>query len=266
MAGLTFWTGPVSYDQTKGAVLPGTSHKVIECSGATKLPYCRDVSTSMLSSDGRRMPALLDKLGVDSADPIVLAAFSAGGRLVRDLVSRPEDRLLVRAVMLADATYSDGKSGSRPEVSPDWVDFGVFCSDRENGRLWVATASPSPNGTRPTAVETIIEIMRQVSERTGQAFTELEGFYGIEPAPTAAYRLGNVLFANYPLEPLHHGGHVDLATQTFSKILAPWLAAGGVLPDESRSEPAPWWRWPLAAAALAAGGAGGYAIGRRLRA
>jgi hypothetical protein len=265
MAGLTFWTGPVSYAMTASAVVPGTTHKVIECSGATKLPYCKDVSASMLAGS-RRLPSLLAKLDVDSADPIVLAAFSAGGRFVRELVSSPEDRLMVRAVMLSDATYSDGRDAEgRPTVSADWVSFGEFCADERNGRLWVATASPSPNYGKPTGVETLTELLRRIQERVGRPFQPVDGFYGVSPAPLAAWRLGNVVFAGYPMEPLGHGGHVELARETFSKILVPWLERGGVLPETGEPWPGrPWWRLPLALGAVAAGGAGGYVVGRRM--
>jgi hypothetical protein len=266
MPGLTFWTGPVSYDQTAGAVVPGTVHKVIECSGATKLPYCKDVSASMLASS-RRLPALLTKLDVDGTDPIVLAAFSAGGRFVRELITSPEDRLMVRAVMLADATYSDGRDAQgHPTVSSDWVSFGAHCADPNNGTLWVATAGPNANYGKPTGLETLTELQRQVEERVGRPFTPVDGFYGVSPAPMAAYRLGNVVFAGYPLEPLHHGGHVGLASETFSKILVPWLEAGGILPEDIGGGGAsPWWKWPLALLALGAGGAGAYAIARKMR-
>ena len=265
MAGLTFWTGPVSYAMTEGAVVPGTVHKVIECSGATKLPYCKDVSASMLAGS-RRLPTLLSKLGVDGSPPIILAAFSAGGRFVRELITSPEDRLLVKAVMLADATYSDGLDvGGRPTVNQDWVSFGAYCADTSNGTLWVATAGPNANYGKPTGLETLTELQRQVQERVGRPFEALDGFYGVSPAPMAAYRLGNVIFAGYSLEPLHHGGHVGLAAETFSKILVPWLEAGGILPEDVTSGKAPWWKWPLALLALGAAGAGSYTIARRMR-
>ena len=264
MPGLTFWTGPVSYDLTAGAVVPGTTHKVIECSGKTKLPYCKDVSASMLAGS-RRLPSLLSKLGVDDSEPIVLAAFSAGGRFVREILASPDDRAMVRAVMLADATYSDGRDAlGRPTVSPDWVSFGAYCADPRNGTLFVATSSPSANYGKPTGVETLAEIQREVEERVGQPFAELDGFYGISPSPDSAWRLGNVVFARYPMQPLAHGGHVALAAQTFSQILVPWLEGGGALPEVGGGGNAPWrWRLPLGIAALAAGCAGGYAVGRR---
>jgi hypothetical protein len=264
MPGLTFWTGPVSYELTAGAVVPGTTHKVIECSGATKLPYCKDVSASMLQGS-RRLPSLLTKLGVDEGEPIILAAFSAGGRFVRELVTSPEDRAMVRAVMLADATYSDGLDAQgRPTVNQDWVSFGAYCADPGNGTLWVATAGPNANYGKPTGTETLSELLRQVQERVGRPFEPVEGFYGVLPAPLAAWRLGNVVFAGYPLEPLHHGGHVDLARETFSKILVPWLQGGGILPEAGGvgGGGSPWWKVPLALVAVAAGGAGGYALGR----
>jgi hypothetical protein len=269
MSGLTFWTGPVSIQQTERAVVPGTTHKVIECSGATKLPYCRDVSAGLYDADGRRLPRLLAELHAEGDDPIILSAFSAGGRLVRDIVSHPLDRQMVRAVMLSDATYSDGPGADgRPILSPDIVSLASYAANPANGLLLVATSSPSPNGSRPTGVQTLSEIQRQTEIAMGESFVAVPDFYGISPAPDEAVRLGNAIFARYPLAPLHHGGHVELATETFSKILVPWLASGGELPGDSGGgggNGGSGWVVPLGLAALAAGVAGGYAAGRRLR-
>jgi len=281
MGDVTFWTGPVSYAQTKDAIVPGSEHKVIECRGSDFTPLCRDLSASLLDVNGRRLPNLLIRLKVDVAHmrDLVLSAFSAGGSFLRGVVSHPADRAMIRAVMLADATYADWGNDKKPMISQDWLNWGYELANGAN-KLWVATASPIPDRTRPSGVQVLQELRAKLEQKVGRSFEPIPDFFGIDPKPDAAYRLGNVVFAEYPEAPVHHGGHVDLAKQTFSKILVPWLAAGGsfgpavVPPPVPPPEPLPtgtetppvgataedWERWLLFAMCAVGAGAATYSI------
>lgn len=240
MGDVTFWTGPISYALTKDAVVPGSEHKVIECRGSGFTPLCRELSASLLDVNGRRLPNLLIKLKVDVEHmrDLVLAAFSNGGVLLRGIVSHPDDRAMIRAVMLADATYADWGLDKKPLISKDWLTWGTEVANG-NGKLWVATASPIPDQTRPSGVQVLQEMRAQLEQKVGRSFEPIPDFFGIDPKPDAAYRLGNVVFAEYPKSPVEHGGHVDLAKQTFAKILVPWLAAGGTFEPEVVPPPGP---------------------------
>ena len=244
MGDVTFWTGPVSIAMTQSAIVPGSEHKVIECRGSLFTPLCSELSAALLDTNGRRLPNLLIRLKVDVAHmrDLVLSAFSAGGALLRSIVSHPADRAMIRAVMLSDGTYASWDNNKQPLISQDWLTWGAELANGAS-KLWVATSSPSPNGANPNGVEVLREIRAQLEAKVGRTFTPIPDFFGITPKPDAAYQLGNVVFAEYPLQPLAHGGHVTLAQQTFSKILVPWLAAGGTfgtpLPPGPGPEPEP---------------------------
>jgi hypothetical protein len=249
--------------------------KAFPCKGDTA-PLCSAFSWSLKDAAGRRLPILASKCGLNLADvgDIFLGAFSAGGGVLRDIFSSPEDRKRLRYVHNADATYSSRGPDGRPVIN-DWVvTWGAEVATGDGSQLWTATASPSANFGMPTGVETLQEIRRQIELRTGRQFEKLDSFYGIDPAPAAAYKLGNVIFAEYPMEPLAHGGHATiLAKKVWQQIMWPWLDAlrkgggggGGelppVLPPGAEPEAEPWWK----AAAFAAGGIVAYLILRWYR-
>lgn len=287
---VTFWTGPVSTLQSQQAVVPGSVHKVIECRGKDWTLVCKSLAASLLDANGRRVPALLSRLGVqDDGSDLYVGAFSAGGPVARSLLLHPEDAARVRAIMLADATYSDGWTPDhRPILNPDWLAVAKR-SALGADTLFVATAGPSPNYGLPTSRDVLGELRRQIEEQTGLGFTLLSHFFGVTPVPDAAYRLGNVVLAEYSLKPLAHGGHVTIAGAVWKQILIPWLDDRGYLdwatgtqaptptplePTEpaAAEEPRGWGGLWLAVGILAGaaaggvlGGAIGSAIGRRLR-
>jgi hypothetical protein len=210
------------------------------------------------------LPGLVQAAGLSSTSvgDVFLGAFSAGGALYRRLLENPTDRRRVKGLLLADATYASwaDKRNRIPAVHQALVDFGVELAS-SNDQLWVATASPAPNYDLPTGVEVLREYRKRIEQQTGRQFERLGDFYGIDPQPEAAYRLGNVVFAEYPMKPLGHG-HTKIADQVWQNILWPWLTAQ----RQGRPEPpapgipwvepakAPW----LDLASLLVGAAAGY--------
>ena len=118
-----------------------------------------------------------------------------------------------------------------------FIDYAIEAID--GPRMLVATASPVPNVSVATpgavwasGVENLRELRRQIELRTGRSFSQLDHFFGITPAPAAAYQLGNVILAEYPLEPLGHK-HTQIAGQVWQSIIQPWL--DGQLPGPGPS-------------------------------
>ncbi|MDD5007586.1 MAG: hypothetical protein PHC68_04175 [Syntrophorhabdaceae bacterium] len=171
---------------------------------------------------------------LEETGDIVLGAFSAGGRVVRETVGNPIDAARVRAVMLADATYADWADAAKtkPQVNPFWLVWAEAVLASNGQKMWIATASTSPDQDRANGVQVLQAIRAAIEERTGQKFVEIPDFYGIQPRPTAAYRLGNIIFAEYPKEQVPHGDQVKLQPQIWNVILLPWLAQvkSGVVP------------------------------------
>jgi hypothetical protein len=226
---LVVWTGPVALWQVPGATVPGAVEYNRPCTGdGSTPPKCADVAYQWGYGGGSMLPGLLQAAGLsmDSAGDVFLGAFSAGGALYRRLLENPSERRRVKALLLADATYASwaDRRNRVPAVHQALVDFGVELADPSSEQLWVATASPSPNYDLPTGVEVLREYRRRIEEATGRSFDRLTDFYGIDPQPDAAYKLGNVVFAEYPMKPLGHG-HTKIADQVWQRILWPWLDA-----------------------------------------
>lgn len=228
MPDLVVWTGPVNLQQAAGATVEGAIAKAFPCTGDRE-PRCSEFSWSLKDASGRRLPTLASKCGtsLDAVGDIFLGAFSAGGGVLRDIVSTPEDRARIRFLHNADATYSSWADAAKttPLINSWWVDWGEHVANGDGSQLWVATASPSPNYGLPSGVETLREMRHQIEERVGRSFTKLTSFWNIDPAPENAYQLGNIVFAEYPMEPLAHGGHANvLAKKVWQQIMWPWLA------------------------------------------
>lgn len=222
--------------------MPGAKEKFFGCHGAYQTPICSDIAWSFHDADGRSLPTMASRSGVpaDELADVFLGAFSAGGKVVRRLLLDPRDRARIRAVLLSDATYASwrDKAARIPLVQDQLVRFGAELSSGTSGQLFVATASPSPNGSMPTGVEVLQQLRKEIEEATGLSFERIESFYGIDPAPDNAYKLGDVIFAEYPMEPLGHK-HTDIAPQLWQRILHPWLEAGSRPLPEPVPEPLP---------------------------
>ena len=248
MRDLVIWSGPVNKAQVPGATVPDAVEKFFICNGRDVPPICSEVSWSFKDTDGRRLPTVAQLAGASLTDTrdIFLGAFSAGGAVLRDMTSHPEDRKLIRAMLLADGTYSGAWADQHnriPLINDFWLQWGEYLANGDGKQMWVATASPSPNFAMANGVEVLQEIRRQIELKTGKTFTKLDHFWGVDPGPTVAYQLGSIIFAEYPLEPLAHGGHAKIAPQVWQKIMHPWLArirAGEApWPEGSGGEPGP---------------------------
>lgn len=215
---VVIWTGPVAFFQVKGATLPD-AHEINEGCFGDRPPRCMHRVAPI--------PAILARHGVvgDTGD-IVIGAFSAGGSLVKRLMVDEENRRRTAAVHLADATYTaawENKSQRRPPVDEGFVRYALDAIDGPH--LLVATASPIPNKTWASGVENLRRLREEIETRSGRRFEKIDDFYGIDPQPDAAYQLGNVILAEYPLKPLGHG-HTTIAGQVWANIIRPWLASG----------------------------------------
>jgi hypothetical protein len=234
MRDLVVWTGPVALYQVPGATVSPYPDPPLEtsvgCTGdGSTPPKCSDAAWALRSAGGGSiLEGMAKKVGttLSEVQDVFVGAFSAGGGVVSRMLNIPHDRDRVKAVMLSDATYTAAwkdKKNRIPIVSQTIVDFAIQVASADE-QLFVATASPSPNFEWATGVENLREYRRQIEEQTGWQFEQLDHFYGIDPAPDAAYQLGNVIFAEYPMKPLGHG-HTSIADQVWQKILQPWLDA-----------------------------------------
>lgn len=229
---LVLWTGPVAPFQVPEATLypdpdePMVKH--IGCLGDRE-PNCVHIADSLLDADGRRIPRLFARMGVDPAEvrDFVIGAFSAGGALVKRLLYDPRDRAMVRAVMLSDATYTgwDKQGNARP--IPGFSDLGV---DIANGspQMLVATSSTSPNFSYPNGVQGLMATMADIEARAGKRFERGPWLDHIDPPPTAAYKRGDVIFGDYQMILGHN--HPRIAGQLWQSILWPWLRQLRALP------------------------------------
>jgi len=216
------WFGPVNLAQVKGATVPGARARAVICTGNGS-PSCGQMADALEDGDGLRLPALLQREGLDEASlgELVYGAFSAGGSAVKRLLMHEEDRARVRAVLLADATYTDWAAPGAP-LAPEG--FVRFCIDALDGdKLFVATASSAPNKSLPSGRETLSAIRKEVETRSGMTFGPYELPARICPRPVRAFRLGNVILADYGAKMLHAAHATALAAPIWQEILVPWL-------------------------------------------
>lgn len=225
---LLVWSGPVADFQVPEAELRGVPRKHIACCGdltpPCTPPTCPDIGVAVMSGD----PAMLASR-VGFREPIrdlYLAGFSAGGSIMKRVLTNPAYRAKVAAVYGADATYTaQWLSGNKPPPIEGYVAYGVDVVEGRGDKLLVLSASPSPNKTWATGVQNLQAIREEIEKRTGRSFQRRADFFGIEPSPDAVWQLGNVILAEYPMEPLGHG-HTAIAGQVFRKVIQPWVDKG----------------------------------------
>jgi hypothetical protein len=226
------WFGPVFSGQVRGSVPPGHRLHVVNCvgdiapdrngDGRPDFDRCSTTADRWRDVDGRRLPALRKRLGLDVAARPVLAAFSAGGQCVRRLLLDPRDRAEIAGVYLADATY--GMWAQKGIVAVDelqeaLVAMAVECA--ANSRPFVATASAHvPGGGGPTASVTLATLQAEM-QTAGLCFggvlasPVLEGL-----APLSAERSGSVLLVDFGRETSHAGHATKIAPVLLPRILA----------------------------------------------
>lgn len=231
MQNLVVWTGPVAPFHVTGATVPDAKEIFIQCCGDLT-PPCQPPTCSTIGSSVMGSPdALLARahMSRDQLSDLFLAGFSAGGSILKRVLTNPEYRKVTTAVHGADATYTASWVGNpanrNPPAIEGYVQYAVDVAQGPGDKLLVLTASPVPNKNWATGVENLGAIRREVERRTGRQFVKRSNFFNIDPGPAHTYQLGNVLLAEYPMNPLGHG-HTTIASQVWQKIIQPWLAKG----------------------------------------
>jgi len=238
MTDLVVWTGPVGAFQVPGATVPGARELFIGCYG-DRQPHCPTIGTSLMFG----LPALLAKAHMteEQLDGLFFGAFSAGGSVVKRLLSNANYRKATTAVHLADATYTSGwvdKANRIPPAIAGFVEYAVDVIEGPGDKLFIATASPNPNYEWASGIENLQAMRRAIEERTGQQFQRVEGL-GIDKEPEYAYRLGNVIFGEYSGASNIGHGHTILAGQIWQNIINPWLDKGKGPIDQPGGLPPP---------------------------
>lgn len=225
MTDLVVWAGPVSKYAVPDATVPGARELFVSCRGdqTSKYRWCPGEGTRF-----RPDPELIvDAAGLQpgTLSRLFLGGFSAGGSTHKRLLTNPAYRRLTKALMLSDATYTAAWVDPQkrvPPVDPGFVEYALDVL-RDGDKMFVATASPIPNFKWASGVENLQALRAAIEKRSGKRFQRLDHFFGIEPAPKDAYRLGNVIFAEYPYQPLGHH-HYRIASDVWQRVLLPWLA------------------------------------------
>lgn len=224
---LLVWSGPVADFQVPNAELRGVARKHIACCGdltpPCTPPTCPDIGVAVMGSPS----ALTSRVGfTEPLRDLYLAGFSAGGSIMKRVLTNPAYRDKVAAVYGADATYTaQWLPGHKPPAIEGYVAYAVDVAKGRGEKLLVLSASPSPNKSWATGVQNLQAIREEVEKRTGMKFRLREDFFDIEPEPNAVWQLGNVILAEYPMEPLGHG-HTTLAGPVFENIIQPWIDKG----------------------------------------
>lgn len=228
MTDLVVWTGPVANFQVPGATVPGAKELFLSCCG-NLTPPCTPPTCSTIGSQLAGSPsALLARAGVNELNDLFFGAFSAGGSIIKRMLSNPEYRKLTTAVHLADATYTGGwvdKANRVPPAIEGFVQYAVDVAQGPGDQLFIATASPNPNYQWATGIENLQAMRREIERRTGRSFEPVGGL-GIDKEPEHTYKLGNVLFGEYSGASNIGHGHTQLAGQIWQQIINPWLAKG----------------------------------------
>ncbi|WP_437316694.1 hypothetical protein [Sorangium sp. So ce385] len=216
------WVGPVSRTQVTGAELAGVPVVHLPCTGDGS-PSCSQIADSYLDGDGRRLPGLRRALRLP-AGPLVLAAFSAGGHIVRRVLTDPRDRAELAGVVLADATYTTewaDQAQGRAAPIRSFVDYAM--ESLGGGRLFVATASSAPNKHHPTGAQTLAAIARELG---GHVIPEVGAFASL-PAPDRGWRGGGVHLFDYGARFGHAAHATELAPKVWGALVRPWFEGVG---------------------------------------
>lgn len=283
MKPLVVWAGPVDSSQVPGATVEGAAEDFLSCRGDQgNWVWCPGLGEALRSSPA----ALIAHADAPAdTDDLFFGAFSAGGSVVKRLLEEADYRAMTSAVHLADATYTSSWADASTHTPPAIEGFVRYAVDVATGpgdKLFIATASPNPNGKWASGRENLRAIEAEVERRTGLSFVERPDLLNIGPPADRVSQLGNVLFGYYPPSPLGHQGHVTIAGPIWEEVIQPWLDKGRGPVDAAGSLPTspplptlppppvpglpplpPGVVKPLAVvAASAAGMLGGYLLGR----
>jgi hypothetical protein len=218
---IVFWSGPVAAFQIPGATIPGATDVFMGCRGDQgPHPYCPSIGEQL-----RRDPSLLlQRAGQPELGELYAGAFSAGGSVLKRMLEEDPWRRSMTAVHLADATWTSGVLPA-PAIE-GFVRYGVDVAQGSGDQLFIATASPIPNQQWATGHANLDAIQREIEARTGMAFQRDDQlFAGVDGELPVVHRLGNVIFAKFPLEPYGHA-HTKAAPFVWKSLIQPWVAKG----------------------------------------
>ena len=225
MSELVVWTGPVASFQVKGATVSGAKELFLSCFG-DRAPRCSNIGDQIAGSPS----ALAAKAGLSDQEMtgLFFGAFSAGGSIIKRLLSNPDYRRRTVAVHLADATYTGAwvdKASRTPPPIEGFVQYAVDVIEGSGDQLFIATASPNPNYQWASGIENLRAMRHEIEKRTGRSFELVRGL-GLDKEPEYTYKLGNVLFGEYSGPNNIGHGHTILAPQIWQEIINPWLEKG----------------------------------------
>lgn len=248
------WMGPVGTRDVSGATVPDAVVKFISCTGDGK-PSCGDIAESWTDGKGQKIPGLLQEVKLpsgtklwstaeagDDTTELWLGAFSAGGHIVKRVLNNDADRARVHAVLLADATYVASWKDEKarvPDIIEGFVKLGVDAE--RDGRLFVATASSSPNKTHPTGAETLAALRKEIEARVGRPFEDVTAsaatlFPGLK-APVSVHRMNRVVFADFGGQYAHAEHATIVAPVVWATVIPALHQTSGSTPSGAKAAP-----------------------------
>ncbi len=220
------WTGPVSPQQVSGTGLAGVPSFFLPCKGNSS-PTCRQLAAGW-RSEGRVLPRLRQELGLPPGR-VFVAAFSAGGSAVKELLEHPADRAELAGVHLADATYTtDLDAQGRPLPIGVFATFGRDVLARGD-QLFVVTASSNPNPSterpgvvNPSAAATLAATRAAIASDARWSRRPPKGL----PPPGASWSRGRVLLLDYGSSVSHQEHATQLARDVWRLVVTPSFKSG----------------------------------------
>lgn len=234
------WLGPVNLSQVQGCELAGVPSFNVTCTG-DGTPTCGQIAESWTVAEGaaaadaadrfrdgagRRLPGMRRALRLPEG-PLVLAAFSAGGSAVKRLVAHPADREEVAAIVLVDGTYTtewaDKRAGLAAPI-PSLVEYAKSAARGE--RLFVATASASPNKNHPTGAQTLAAIAAaaELPELKDSAGNRKVLPLGYRRPPAITWQKGDAWGFDFASAYTHGGHATELAAEVWPRLVAAYFA------------------------------------------
>mgnify|MGYP002139378610 CR=1 FL=1 len=182
---------------------------------------CAAIADGWRDKDGRRLPGLRKALGLPEG-PIALAAFSAGGHLVRRVLEHPADRAEVLAVALADATYTTTWADPKTRKAAPIEAFVAYAREAgAAGRIFVATASSAPNKQHPNGAE----VLAAIAEAAGASRIAGEGELPVSvrglPGARRGWALPGATFLDYGAAFGHDAHATKLAREVWARLVNP---------------------------------------------
>jgi hypothetical protein len=100
--------------------------------------------------------------------------------------------------------------------------YGMDTLADPSRHFFVATASSVPNKTLPSGSQTLAALRQEIERRSGFTFEDV--MLPLSPPPDQAWRLGNIVFADYGFRITHPEHATLIAPQVWNTLLADWLS------------------------------------------